>query len=143
MKRIRSLAALAVLILAIPAARAEMFILTIYETPASLALRSDSSPKGADYWSSFAAYGDKLKAAGVIRGGGAFKTDDTVRTVQVRTGKLSERAGAYAKSPDLMGGYFLIDVPTLADAVRWASEIPAGLDSAVEVRAFYPVPGMM
>jgi len=129
------------LLLALPSARAEFFALHVHESPADIAARTDAKT-GPGYWAAFAGFGDKLKAAGILRGGAAFRTGDTVHTVQLRGGRTTARPGAYLPSADFLGGYFIIEVATLDEALGWAAQVPSAATGAVEVRSYYPVPGM-
>jgi hypothetical protein len=43
--------------------------------------------------------------------------------------------GPYAESKEQLGGFYVIDVPDMDDAVSWASRLPVIPGDAVEVRA--------
>ena len=120
----------------------QQYSIMIWETPAQLALRTDSA-KGGAYWSAFAQYGAELQKAGILRGGSALRTGDAVRTVTVRKGATRVRTASEARAGTDLGGYFIIEVASLDDAVRWAARIPSALTGAVEVRPAYPAPTMM
>lgn len=118
------------------------YTLLIYETPAQLGLREDPAA-GAAYWRAYAEIGDSLRAAGVLRGGAALRTSGGVATVRVEGGRVRSEPAAYARTEAPLGGYFVIEVASLEEAVRWAARIPAAAGGAVEVRPAYPVPAMM
>lgn len=82
------------------------------------------------------AYSKALAAAGVLRGGSELAPVSTATTVRVRNGKPLLSDGPFAETREQLGGYYLIDVPTLDDAIDWAAKIPsaAGGIGAVEVR---------
>jgi hypothetical protein len=120
---------------------AEPFTLLIYETPSSLAARTDSA-RAAAYWGQFAALGKQLQDAGILRGGAPFHTGDAIRTVRVRSGKTQVSNGPAAPSPAPLGGYFVIDVDNIDKAIEWAARVPAAASAAVEVRAGFPSPAM-
>lgn len=127
------------------AARAgKKFTLFIYETPEQFALRGDRSPAGGAYWASFAAYGKSLQEAGVLRGGSPLEHESAVRVVRMRDGKRTASEGVHATPAggQTMGGYFIIEVPTLEDALDWAARAPNATTGAVEVRPVLDVPGM-
>ena len=69
----------------------------------------------------FNAWIDKLVKAGVHRG--AQPLLDEGRIVTGPNG-ASVTDGAFAESKEAVGGYFLIEVPTLGDAVRFAQACP-------------------
>lgn len=100
----------------------ETYTIFIYEADADFAARKDEK-RGPAYWAAFAACGEQLKAAGVLRGGAALKSDALASTVEMRAGKRAVAAGAFAKSPIQLGGYF-IDVPNLEAALVWAERAP-------------------
>ena len=95
------------------------------------------------HWAAFAQYGAELPKAGILRGGTALRTGTAVRTVTVRHGATRVRPAAQSPSPTELGPYFIIEVASLDDAVRWASRIPSALTGTVEVRPPYPAPTMM
>lgn len=112
-------------------AQADNFTLLIYETAAAIKERSDPSNK---YWQDFNQYAGSLQAAGVLRGGTAFKTGDDVRTVRLSQAKESVSTGAHANSKDVLGGYLIIDVADLDAAITWAKKAPARDGLHIEVR---------
>ena len=116
----RHLLAVAALALS-PLAQAESYSLLIYETPAVLAER-DQPAKASAYWQAYDHYAGALMQAGVLRGGTALEPG-------------SEVAAA------TLSGYFVLDVPTRAEAERWAAQAPARV-SRVEVRAHRANPHM-
>jgi hypothetical protein len=139
--RVLSLAAVCGALLGAPSLRAESYTIFIFETDAALASRSDAA-RGPAYWAAFAAFGNQLKEAGVLRGGSALRASEEARTVVVRDGQTKVTNGAWAKAPLPLGGYFTIDVPTLAEAISWASRAPNFPAGVVEVRPAFPAPGM-
>lgn len=98
------------LVFAASAALAEEFTIFIYETPAEIALRADRGPDGAAYWSAFAEYGAALGEAGVMRGGAPL---------------LVSATDAGTAGDLILGGYFRIETPTLAEAQALAAQAPS------------------
>ncbi len=140
--RSRALVATAWMACALSGHTAE-FQLQLFETPAELAKRGDTSAAGQAYWAAFAAYGESLKAAGILRGGAALQAGDEARSLRVRAGKSQVQRPPLAHPPARPGGYFVIDVDSLDTALAWAAKSPtAQTGGVVDVRAFYPVPGM-
>jgi hypothetical protein len=126
----------------VPSVRADLFALHVYESDQQLALRTDKTEAGAAYWRAFGEFGEKLKTAGILRGGGAFETGNAVEVVRLRAGKAATASGPHTASRESLGGYFIIEVSTRADALRWAAQVPSAATGAVEVRPLYAVPGM-
>ena len=72
-------------------------------------------------------------AAGVLRGGAELKPTHSATTVRVRNGKPVTTDGPFAETKEQLGGYYLIDVPNLDDAVQWAAQCPAAAGGSIEV----------
>jgi hypothetical protein len=82
----------------------------------------------------YAAYGEALQTAGVIKGSNRLQPTSTATTVRNTNGKSQVLDGPYVDSKEQLGGYFLIDVPNLDAALSWAARCPAVHHGAVEVR---------
>lgn len=82
---------------------------------------------------------DALKAEGVLRGG--TRLDALAGTaVRQRAGKRQVQDGPFAESKELLGGFALIDVPSLDDALRWAERAPSSLTGSTQVYPVIPIP---
>jgi hypothetical protein len=80
------------------------------------------------------AYGEALKAAGILVGGGGLESPQTATTVSVRDGQRQVHDGPYAETKEFLAGIAIIDVPNLDVALEWAARHPAASHAAVEVR---------
>ena len=80
------------------------------------------------------AYTQELQDAGVIRAGEALHGTDAATTVRVRDGKRLTSDGPFAETKEVLGGYYVIDVPDLDAALAWAEKIPSVGYGSVEVR---------
>ena len=56
----------------------------------------------------------------------------TASTVRVRNGKTLTTDGPFAETKEQLGGYYLIDVPNLDEAIKWAAKIPSAAFGSVE-----------
>ena len=83
-------------------------------------------------------YTAALREAGVLVGGAALRGPDTATTVRVRQGRRLVTDGAYAETTEDLLGYYLIDVPTLDEALDWAARVPNVGSGSVEVRPIAP-----
>jgi len=52
----------------------------------------------------------------------------------VRNGKVSTTDGPFAETKEQLGGYYIIEVDTLDQAIEWAEKMPAMDSGTVEVR---------
>jgi len=80
------------------------------------------------------AYGEALRAAGVIVTAAGLQPPQTATMVSVRDGKRQVHDGPYAETKEFLGGFVVIDVPDLDAAIEWAARHPAAAHSSVEVR---------
>ena len=80
------------------------------------------------------AYTEAMEKAGVMRGGYELKPVATATTIRFDGGKAVTLDGPFAETKEQLGGYYLIEVDNLEQALEWAAKMP-GMDSgAVEVR---------
>jgi hypothetical protein len=79
-------------------------------------------------------YTQELQDAGVLRAGEALQGVETATTVRVRDGKRLTSDGPFAETKEVLGGYYVIDVPDLDAALAWAEKIPNVGYGSVEVR---------
>jgi len=80
-------------------------------------------------------YSKKLAAAGVLKGGASLKETATASTVRVKAGKAVTTDGPFAETKEQLGGYYLIDVPDLTAALKYAAMCPgAKYGGCCEVR---------
>jgi hypothetical protein len=75
---------------------------------------------------------------------GVNELEPTARTVSIRAdalGKASVTEGPFQETPEIIGGYYLIDAPDLAEAIQLASQIPEATapHGGVEVRPVRPI----
>ncbi|HVX72191.1 MAG: YciI family protein [Devosia sp.] len=82
----------------------------------------------------FIAYTEAMKKAGVWMGGDRLKPTRHGARVRVRDGKAVVLDGPYADAKEQLGGYYMIDVPSLDEAVEWATRCPAARFGTIDVR---------
>ncbi len=79
-------------------------------------------------------YCDKLQKAGQLLAASPLHPVETATTVRVRGGKTAATDGPFAETKEQLGGFLMIDVPDLNDAIRIAAQFPAARFGSVEVR---------
>jgi hypothetical protein len=82
-------------------------------------------------------YLEEAKAAGVLLDNNGLAPAASATTVRVREGKTLVTDGPFAETHEQMGGYFVLDVENLDDAIRWAAKIPAAKDGSIEIRPLW------
>jgi len=74
--------------------------------------------------------------AGVLIANEALELPKTAKTVRVAEGgDHAVTDGPFAETKEQLGGFCLIDVDGLDEAIEWAKKVPLRPDSLVEVRA--------
>ena len=79
-------------------------------------------------------YTQELQDSGVMVAGDALHPAPTATTVRVRDGETVVSDGPFAETKEILGGYYLIDVPDLDAALGWAAKMPNIAYGTVEVR---------
>ncbi len=85
----------------------------------------------------YMAYGEALTKAKVMVDSARLASASTATTVRVANGKSQVLDGPYADTKEKIGGFFLIDVPNLDEALTWAARCPAASHGVVEVRPLF------
>ena len=69
-------------------------------------------------------YVEAIAAAGVLLGGDGLQASAKGARVKFRRGKPVVMDGPFTESKELLAGYLLIRVDSLADAIEWAKKWP-------------------
>ena len=88
----------------------------------------------------FVAYTEAMKKAGIWLGGDRLKTTKHAARVRVRDGKSVVLDGPYEDAKEQVGGYYMIDVPTIDTAIEWAVRCPAARFATIDVRPLAQIP---
>lgn len=109
------------------------YMLTMLETPAVMSER-DHPEKAEAYWGGWMAYAEAVQQSGVMVSGNGLQLPATATTLRIRNGQRQVEDGPFAETKEMVGGYFIIDVPDLDAALAWAAKSPAAATGAVEIR---------
>ncbi|WP_309666182.1 YciI family protein [Tabrizicola sp.] len=82
----------------------------------------------------FAAVSAKLVADGVLDSGEGLQGVETATSLRIRGGKVETMDGPFAETKEHLGGYYVVDVPDLDAALRYAKIMPPAHWGTVEVR---------
>jgi hypothetical protein len=110
------------------------YMILIYGDEKNFAMLADNPQAQQQMYAAFTRYGADMREAGVLRGGAELKPTSTATTVRVRNGKTLTTDGPFAETKEQLGGYYMIDVPDLDQAVHWAARCPAANGGSIEVR---------
>ncbi len=80
------------------------------------------------------AYCDTLQKAGRLLVASPLHPVETATTVRVRASKTLTTDGPFAETKEQLGGFLMIDVPDLNDAIRIAAQFPVARFGSVEIR---------
>lgn len=81
---------------------------------------------------------EDLVAAGVPFSGERLKPAATATTIRWDSGRESLHDGPFAETHEELGGFYIIDVASLDEAIAWARAIPVPR-GGVEVRPVWPM----
>ncbi len=108
------------------------YTLLIYETPANFDARQQG--EASTYIGAWRAYHKALVEAGVYVGGAPLQDPATATTVRLKGGKRHVQDGPFAEAKEQLGGFMILDLPSLDVALNWAARCPAAATGAIEVR---------
>lgn len=84
----------------------------------------------AEWWQ----YDTAIKESGVHLDGAALQPTQTATTVRLKGDERVVTDGPFAETREVLGGYYLIDVPDLDTALDWAAKCPGAKYGSMEVR---------
>ena len=112
------------------------FSLLIYESAQDFAARKND---GNDpYIGAWRVYYKALVESGAYVGGDPLEVPDTAATVRLKDAKRRVQDGPYADTKEQLGGFIILELPSLDEALEWAERCPAASSGAVEVRPLSP-----
>ncbi len=112
------------------------FALLIYESPEAFATRKND--ENDPYLGAWRAYYKALVEAGIYVGGDPLQLPETGTTVRLKEGKRRVQDGPYADTKEQLGGFIILELPSLDAALDWAARCPAASAGTVEVRPLAP-----
>jgi hypothetical protein len=85
------------------------------------------------------AFNNKVRDAGAWVFAGGLEGLEAAKTVDGTGSEPIVTDGPFAESKEWLGGFWIIEVPDLDAALKWATEGSAACAGKVEVRPFAPV----
>jgi hypothetical protein len=83
------------------------------------------------------AYGvvtQEMHDKGVFVAGEGLYPTGTATTVRVREGDQDVTDGPFAETKEQLGGFYVLDVKDLDEAIEWAAKIPGSQFGSIEIR---------
>jgi hypothetical protein len=84
------------------------------------------------------AYTNELRDSGAFVGGNQLQPTAAATTVRVRDGEQVVTDGPFAETKEQLGGYYMIEVESVDEAIEWAAKIPSARFGSIEVRPVVP-----
>ena len=84
----------------------------------------------------------EIHSSGNFLGASPLHPTSAATTVRIRDNKRVVTDGPFAETREQLGGYYLINVENLDEAIRIAERIPAARFGTVEVRPVLEIPGL-
>jgi hypothetical protein len=113
------------------------FVMLMYPGPAAETEQSPvpSGPEGQKLLEDMMAFNQRMIDAGVMVGGeGLQPTRRGARVKFSGGGKTLVVDGPFTETKEVLGGYWIIEAPSLADAVAWARQAPCPAGEFIEIR---------
>lgn len=104
------------------------YMLLIYEAEAH---EGEVDPEELQKWFDLT---ESMEEAGVMVAGDALQPVGTATTVRARDGRTVTSDGPFAETKEQLGGFYIVDVPDLDEALRWAERMPNVGRGSIEVR---------
>lgn len=108
------------------------FVLTLYADEAGFA---DAPPEALQQTlAAFDAFNREAAQAGVLLAGEGLAPSHTATAVAVRDGERLLTDGPFSETKEVLGGFYVVDVGGLDDAIEWAAKLPTVHFGRVEIR---------
>ena len=82
----------------------------------------------------YMAFSAAVEEAGVYVAGEPLEDTNTATSVRLRGGDILTTDGPFAETKEQLGGFYLLDVENLDDAIEAAAQIPSARSGRVEIR---------
>jgi hypothetical protein len=93
--------------------------------------------EGREVYARMVRFGEGLRERGLLIASESLALEGASR-VRVREGKAQVLDGPFTEAKEMMGGFFLVDCATRAEALALAAECPAAEWCDIEVRSLSP-----
>lgn len=111
------------------------FMMLMYPGPHA---ETETSPIGEGYQDladAMFAFNARMVEAGVLLGGDGLKpTRKGARVKYGAQGSVTVIDGPFTETKEVLGGYWMINVASLAEAIEWARQAPCPAGELIEIR---------
>jgi hypothetical protein len=95
-----------------------------------------NAPFNEELFKAYMKFNEELFKAGVLVASEGLNPNGGGASVVVKKGRRVLHDGPFAESKELVGGFYVLEVPTLEDAVQWMLRAPSGMgfDDIFDIR---------
>lgn len=104
------------------------FLITAAPDPEAKKTASDA-PFDEQLFAAYMKFNEDMQKAGVLVASEGLNPSKRGARIGVKDGKRVVLDGPFVESKELVGGFYLIDVPSREDAIAWALRAPHGMGS--------------
>jgi hypothetical protein len=108
------------------------YAFTIYVDEDQRASASDEDQQAMSQ--AYGALTQEMEEKGVLVAGEGLYPTQTATTVRVREGDRDVTDGPFAETKEALGGFYVLDVKDLDEAIEWAAKIPGAQVGSIEIR---------
>ena len=96
-----------------------------------------NAPFDEKLFTAYMKFNEELYKAGVLVASEGLNPGGQGARIEVTKGKRSVVDGPFTESKELVGGFYIVNVKSLDEAISWALRCPSGLgfDDVLEIRA--------
>ncbi|MHB8469991.1 MAG: YciI family protein [Gaiellaceae bacterium] len=87
-----------------------------------------------DLFGEYGAFTTELRASGGFVDGAPLQPTSTATAVRIRDGEQVVTDGPFAETKEQLGGGYVVEAPSLDEALTWAAKIPSARYGTDEVR---------
>ena len=111
------------------------FIITAHPGPDTTS-QDPQAPFDEALFTAYMQFNEEMHRAGVLVASEGLNPAGKGARVEVKRGRRTVVDGPFAESKELVGGFYVIEVPSLDEAIKWAMRCPSGLgfDDVLEIR---------
>ena len=114
------------------------YALLIYQENSN---REPTAAEGEAIMQEYNAFGQGLRDRNAMVGGERLTDASSATTVRIRDGKKVVTDGPFAETKEYLGGFYIIEAPSLDGALEAAAMCPGAKYGSVEVRPVYDMGG--
>ncbi len=108
-------------------------MLLAFEAPEDFAARENKA-SFEGYMNAWRAFGGALDRAGVLDRAAPLSHPGAATVISVKDGVRRVEDGPFSASKEQLGGFFVLRVKDMDEAVEWAAKCPAAKNGRVDIR---------